>query len=106
MAKPVFEIDGERFSSFTGFCDEISRVLIPGASWGRNLDAFNDILRGGFGTPEDGFVVRWRNSELSRQRLTLLAPSGRTYFEELVDILRSHGPGGAESESGVDLLLE
>jgi len=43
--------------------------LIPGADWGRNLDAFNDILYGGFGTPEDGFVLVWKNHELSRERL-------------------------------------
>src|SRR5262245_39633780 len=47
----------------------LSQVLIPGAAWGRNLDAFNDILRGGFGTPEGGFVLQWINSALSRERL-------------------------------------
>jgi RNAse (barnase) inhibitor barstar len=67
--KPILEIDGEAFDSLEGFCDEVSRRLIPGVPWGRNLDAFNDILRGGFGTPSDGFVLRWRNSELSQRRL-------------------------------------
>ena len=62
--KPVYEIDGNRFSTLEGFYDEISRVLIPGPYWGRNLDAFNDILRGGFGTPEVGFILRWKNSQL------------------------------------------
>ena len=46
-----------------------SRVLIPGAPWGRNLDAFNDILRGGFGTPDGGFILRWKNAQVSRDRL-------------------------------------
>src|SRR5437667_5608339 len=67
--KPTYEIDGSRFSTLEGFYDEISRVIIPGAEWGRNLDAFNDVLRGGFGTPEDGFVLRWKGSRLSRARL-------------------------------------
>ena len=40
--------------------------LVP---WGRNLNAFNDILRGGFGTPEEGFVIRWNNHAVSKQRL-------------------------------------
>jgi hypothetical protein len=31
--------------------------------------AFNDILRGGFGTPEDGFKLVWRNSGSARQQL-------------------------------------
>src|SRR3954452_6697076 len=67
--KPTYEIDGARFSTLEDFFEEISRVLIPGAEWGHNLDAFNDILRGGFGTPDGGFVLRWMNSELSRERL-------------------------------------
>jgi RNAse (barnase) inhibitor barstar len=66
---PVLEIDGARFDDLEGFWDEVSRQLIPGAEWGRNLDAFNDILRGGFGTPEDGFVLRWTNSQRSRLAL-------------------------------------
>ena len=115
--------------------DEGSRKLIPGASWGHGLDAFNDILRGGFGTPEGGFVLRWRNSDLSRlrlghaetvrvlkKRLTSCHPEnvrfvraelrvarsgrGETIFETLVAIIQSHGPGGDEAEDGVDLVLE
>jgi RNAse (barnase) inhibitor barstar len=67
--KKIYEINGQHFSTLEEFYDEISRVLIPGAYWGRNLDAFNDILRGGFGTPEEGFILRWKNSDISRQRL-------------------------------------
>ncbi len=52
--KHVYEINGAAFSSLEGFFDEVSRKLIPDAILGKNLDAFNDILRGGFGTPEDG----------------------------------------------------
>ena len=36
---PVLEIDGARFNDLEGFWDEVSRQLIPGAEWGRNLDA-------------------------------------------------------------------
>ena len=62
----IYEIDSDRFSTLEGFFGEVSRVLIPEATWGHNLDAFNDILRGGFGTPEDGFTIRWKNHALSR----------------------------------------
>jgi hypothetical protein len=41
----IFELDGLRIRTLDDFYDEISRVLIPGSGWGRNLDAFNDILR-------------------------------------------------------------
>lgn len=65
----TYEIDGTMFDTVDGFYEEVSRIVIPGASWGRGFDAFNDILRGGFGTPEEGFVLRWRHHEVSRKRL-------------------------------------
>ena len=69
MPKTTLTIDGAQFATLDEFYEEVSRKLIPGAEWGRNLDAFNDILRGGFGTPVDGFVLIWRSSALSRERL-------------------------------------
>ena len=97
-------------------------------------DAFNDILRGGFGTPVNGWVLRWLHSELSRaalgyeatisrlERIVLTChPSNRadvqaritnarqgvgpTLFDEIVDIIRHHGAGGEESEDGIVLEL-
>jgi RNAse (barnase) inhibitor barstar len=65
----TYEIDGTRFSTMEEFFDEVSRVLILGVFWGHNLDGFNDILRGGFGTPEEGFLLVWNNSNISLQRL-------------------------------------
>jgi RNAse (barnase) inhibitor barstar len=133
--KAAYEIDGARFDSLEQFYDEVSAVIVPGFRWGRNLDAFNDLLRGGFGTPEGGFEIRWKNHQLSRSRLghremakrlremlrrshgshrlrllgrLLLAHLrlGPTVFDELEEIIRSHGAGGAESSDGVRLLLE
>lgn len=75
-------IDGARFSTLDEFWNEVERVLIPGATWGRNLDAFNDILAGGFGTPEGGFRLVWLNARRSREVLR--------QFEVLVEIIREH----------------
>lgn len=129
----VYEIDGENFSTLEGFFNEVSRVLVPGASWGRNLDALNDILHGGFGTPEDGFTLRWLNHELSRQRLgypeterqlalrlerchpesrdhvraelaQARAHSGPTAFDWLVEIIEGH-PTGFPKRGTVTLVL-
>ena len=61
----TYRIDGRRFSTLEGFYEEVDRVLIPGSKWGRNLEAFNDILRGGFGTPDEGFILIWESSVLS-----------------------------------------
>lgn len=130
----TYVIDGTRFSTLEGFYDEVSRVLIPGCSWGRNFDAFNDILCGGFGTPAEGFVFRWENSQVSRQQLgypeTVLQlrlrlkrchPTNReivtanlkdaennigpTVFNWLVEIIQDHCTGGAQSDDGIELEL-
>lgn len=129
----MFEIDGASFDSLEGFFDEVGKCL--GTSpWGRNLDAFNDILRGGFGTPEGGFVLRWVSSERSRvalgydatvkyleRKLQRCHPDnvahvadeldaarrgeGPTLFDILLEIIRDHGTGGSEQEDGVELEL-
>lgn len=130
---PVLVIDGAHFSDLDGFTGEFSRLLVN-YTWRGNLDAFNDLLRGGFGTPENGWVLRWLNSELSRSALGYEAttqrlervlltchPShrlniesrirrarrgqGPTLFDEIVDIIREHGPGGRESEDSIVLEL-
>lgn len=134
MAKAVYEIDGRDFSTLQEFYEVVSRVLIPGAEWGHNLDAFNDILRGGFGTPDGGFVLRWVNAAMSRERLgypetvrQLERRLGRchplnrkfvradlrrarrgvgpTVFDWLVEIIEVHRAGGQEEGDGVELVL-
>jgi RNAse (barnase) inhibitor barstar len=69
VSKRIYVIDGNNFSTLEEFWDEVTRVLIPDEYWGENLEAFNDILYGGFGTPEEGFILKWENSSLSRERL-------------------------------------
>ena len=95
-----YEIDGRWFWTVRGFLEHFGRRVIPGASWGRNLDAFNDVLRGGFGTPEGGFTLRWKNHAKSRKRL------GAPQFNAIVDIIRVHGVGGEEAEDGVEFILD
>lgn len=135
MAIPTLEIDGERIDTLDDFFREFRRHLWPDTRWGTNLDAFNDVLRGGFGTPEGGFRLVWKSSSRSRQRLgyaeTILwlerklttchpanVPSvredleaarserGPTLFDILVEIICEHGRGGQEAEDGVELVLE
>ena len=119
QTRPTFEIEGARCATLEDFYGEVSRVLIPGAVWGHNLDAFNDILHGGFGTPVGGFRLLWKQSEKARQslghletarqlrlRLASCHPSsrtataaklteaesgrGETVFDWLVEIIREH----------------
>jgi hypothetical protein len=48
---PEFVLDGTSFDNLAGFFAAITRTLMV-TPWRTNLDALNDILRGGFGTPE------------------------------------------------------
>ena len=134
MNKPTLIIDGSKFSSLQEFAQHFGEVALKGYQWRGNLDAFNDILRGGFGTPEGGFILRWENSAFSRESLgyvetakwleerianchpsnvphfkkrlaEALQGQGKTLFEELVEIIRIHGDGGDEAEDGVELFL-
>jgi len=69
MSKRQYEIDGQRFSTLEEFAEEFSNVVLSDYRWHGNLDAFNDILYGGFGTPEEGFLLIWKHSNVSRERL-------------------------------------
>jgi len=130
-----YVIDGEDFSTLAEFAAVFSEVLLSDYTWNGNLDAFNDILRGGFGTPDEGFVLVWKNSAKSQQDLghaetakwyevhcrtchptntarmqrgleAARKSEGETVFDWLVHIIRDHGPGGDEAEDGVLLKLE
>lgn len=91
--RKTYTIDGKHFNDINGFYQDITDEIITEGKgwWGRNLDAFNDILSGGFGTPEDGFVFIWKNSDLSKEKL-----GGK--FGVLVEIIKNH--------KDIDLRLE
>lgn len=69
----TFILDGNNFSDMEGFYDEIDRLLTKDLKWqtGHNLDAFNDLLRGGFGVHEyeEPITIRWVNYAKSKKDL-------------------------------------
>lgn len=65
----VVEIDGRAFRTFEEFYEVIGEALIPGEEWGKNLDAFNDILCWPLRHDRRPYVLVWRRSNLSRKRL-------------------------------------
>ena len=83
--REVFTIDGRRFSNMAGFYDEVERVFTFGLDWkiGRNLNAFNDILRGGFGRHEYGqpIHIQWLAYEKSVRNL------GKETMDTIVEII-------------------
>ncbi len=93
-----FTIDGRRFSNMAGFYDEVERVFTFGLGWkiGRNLNAFNDILRGGFGRHEYGqpIHIQWLAYEKSIRNL------GKETMDTIVEIILD------TDHSGHDCTLE
>jgi RNAse (barnase) inhibitor barstar len=131
----TYEIDGSRFSTLEEFYDEITRALSLTSHCGGNLDAFDDVLQGGFGTPVEGFTIRWKNHGVSKERLgysetarqlrlrleqchptnrarvskdleMAISQKGKTVFDWLIEVIRDHGPGGKQKEDRVQLLLD
>lgn len=65
-------IDGGAFDDMRGFYDHVIPMLTDGNfEAGRNLDAFNDLLRGGFGAHGYGQPVEivWKEFARSRELL-------------------------------------
>lgn len=133
MTREYF-IDGTQTVSLEAFFDQFGSAALSGP-WGKNLNAFNDVLRGGFGTPDEGFILRWIDSAKSKEllgypetvrqlelRLERCHPDNRenvrrnisdarrgvgpTVFDWLIDIISVHGPGGEEAEDNVHIVLE
>ena len=79
----TIEINGNNFSNLAGFYDEIERNMTKGLDWkiGRNLNAFNDVLRGGFGIHDcdEDYKLIWINSNKSKSELN--------EFIEIVDLI-------------------
>ncbi len=84
----MLKINGDNFSDLETFYDEIDRVLTKDLNWktGHNLDAFNDLLRGGFGIFEYGepVTILWTNFSKSKQTL------GEKQIDILIGIIADH----------------
>ena len=69
----TFILDGNNFSNMEGFYLEIDKLLTKNLQWktGHNLNAFNDLLRGGFNVHEynEPITIRWINYEKSKKNL-------------------------------------
>lgn len=69
----TYTIDGEHFSDMEGFYREMEELLVRAEDFepGHNLNAFNDLLRGGFGMHEYGepILIRWENYGKSKEDL-------------------------------------
>jgi RNAse (barnase) inhibitor barstar len=87
MSKTII-INGSAISSEETFYQEIDRVLTKNLTWetGHNLNAFNDLLRGGFGVHElnEPITLIWKDFEASKLKL------GRKFTDAILEILVEH----------------
>jgi RNAse (barnase) inhibitor barstar len=88
LTRQTIIINGNNFTDLGTFYNEIDRVLTQNIDWatGHNLDAFNDLLRGGFGVYEyeESVKIVWTVFSKSRKEL------GLELQEMLVGIIKSH----------------
>jgi RNAse (barnase) inhibitor barstar len=68
----IVEIDGRNFRTLDEFFEVVGEKLVPGEQWGKNLDAFNDVLGWPLTRDREPYVLVWRRSNLSRKRLNHL----------------------------------
>lgn len=77
-------IDGRNIRDIPSFYDEVNRVFMAGEDWrlGHSLDAFDDMLYGGYGAIAGTEPVRlcWRGFEESR--FTLGLPATRDFLQQ------------------------
>lgn len=66
-----YVIDGNNFSNYEGFIKEFNEKVFGSDYWRGNLDAFSDMLNGGYGTPDqdENFIIVWKNSHKSNKDL-------------------------------------
>ncbi|MGK6352805.1 barstar family protein [Parapedobacter sp. DT-150] len=66
-------LDGNRIHDIPSFYDEVNRVFMQGVDFtlSPNLDAFNDLLHGGFGAirGKEPITLKWLNFEKNREDL-------------------------------------
>jgi len=102
--RSVYEIDGNRFSTLEEFYDQVTRALDLSSHCGGSLDAFDEVLQGGFGTPKDptrasqfdGRIMSCQGSGSATRRLFVSSNCGWS-------ALPSYGPGFNLKRFGVRL---
>ncbi|QRR00208.1 barstar family protein [Dyadobacter sandarakinus] len=82
--KKQITLDGNRIEDISSFYDEINRVFMHSETWkiGQSLDAFHDLLYGGYGelVNSEPMELHWTNLDKSRQVLGHAAT--RAYYME------------------------
>ena len=111
-------IEGSRIHDIPSFYDEINRVFMAAEDWklGPGLDAFNDLLYGGFGAIDNNEPVQlsWKDIEISKaalgyettkryyeEKLLPGSPFNKEYFREKLEELKQE-----KGQTYFDILME
>ncbi|GHC65479.1 barstar family protein [Ulvibacter litoralis] len=80
----IFKLNGSKFKNLNEFYESIGQLLVENNDWGKNWNALNDILYGGFLKTdcEEEFKLIWLNSEYSKAKLT--------EFQDIVELISEH----------------
>ena len=101
-----FIINGDVILDIASFYEEINRIFMIGVDWqlGQSLDAFNDLLYGGFGAIQAGQTneIIWMDSKKSmsalgyqttlhyyQEKLRPGSPFNKTLFMEKIEELKA-----------------
>lgn len=88
MNKLQITIEGKNIKDLESFFVEIDRVLTKNLDWetGHNLNAFNDLLYGGFGVHdgEEPIVLIWKDFNHSKGFLS------ENLLSSILYLIRSH----------------
>ena len=88
MNKQQIFIEGKNIKNLESFFAEIDRVLTKDLDWetGHNLNAFNDLLYGGFGVHdyEEPIELIWKDFNESQSCLT------KELLSSILNLIRSH----------------
>lgn len=86
MDTKILVINGDNFSDPESFYDEIDKVLTKDLDrkTGHSLDAFYDLLRGGFGVFEydEPIMLIWKNT--SKSKIDLGPVTTKKYYEQRI----------------------
>lgn len=88
-----FILDGNNFYDMEGFYNEIDKLFTKDLKWktGHNLDAFNDLLRGGFWVHDDEpILIKWFNYNKSKSDL------GNEMILRIIEIILDFNNSGHE----------
>ena len=82
--KKTITIEGSSIHDIHSFYQEINRVFMEGEDWkiGDSLDAFDDLLYGGFGALDGDAPVTLEWKDIGISRTTLGMDATREYYQQ------------------------